>query len=294
MHPQHHPFYHLKWGIFFILLAWLAFTLMATLSRIATATVPLSSVLVFQNFVSWLAIVPWVFIHRIHSLRTERFGLIFVRSFLGTVGFALLFLAVERTSLVDAVLLNNAAPLLVPFVVWIWLKKPINHKLWPGIIAGFIGIIFILKPGKALLDPGALFALASACCMALAMISVRLLSYTERSHVVLFYYFLIGSLITLPFSLYFWKPLYGIEWLELILIGCFSVLGQWCFMRAFHHAKPTHLGPFCYMAVVYSGIIEWILWGKVPDLFAWMGILLVVMGGIWTIRHSEPPPPKAV
>jgi len=45
------------------------------------------------------------------------------------LAFTLLFMAVQQTSLVDAVLLNNAAPLIVPFAVWIWLKIPINHQL---------------------------------------------------------------------------------------------------------------------------------------------------------------------
>jgi hypothetical protein len=86
----------------------------------------------FQNFISWLIIIPWIFLHGIHSLKTQRAGLIFVRSIGGLFAFAFLFMAVQRTSLVDAILLNNAAPLIVPFAVWIWLKIPINHKLWPG------------------------------------------------------------------------------------------------------------------------------------------------------------------
>ena len=102
---------------------------MATISRFATATVPLLTVIFFQNFISWLTIIPWVCVHGIHSLRTQRLGLIFVRSIGGLLAFTLLFMAVQQTSLVDAVLLNNAAPLIVPFAVWIWLKIPINHQL---------------------------------------------------------------------------------------------------------------------------------------------------------------------
>lgn len=290
---EHAPYYHLKWGIFYILLAWLAFTLMATIARIATATVSTYTVIFFQNFISWLAILPWVWKHGISSLKTSRFGLIFVRSVVGTFIFAFLFLAVERISLVDAILLNNSSPIFIPFVVWIWLKTPINHKLWVGIIAGFLGIIFILKPGKQIFDPGALYGLAAAIAASIAMISVRLLSFTEKHHTVLFYYFLIGSLMLLPFTLYVWKPLNRIEWGEMLLIGLLSTFGQWFFIRAFHHAKPTQIGPFCYAAVVYSGLIEWAFWGKVPDLFSWIGVLLVVLGGIWTIRFSQPPKPHA-
>lgn len=287
----HPPFHHLKWGIFYILVAWLFFTLMATISREISPHVNVSVVLFFQNFISLLMMIPWIFLHGIKSLKTQRFGLIFLRSIGGLLAFAFLFLAVQKTSLVDAVLLNNAAPLLIPFVVLVWLKIPINHKLWPGIIAGFIGIILILKPGKEILNPGALYALAAAICLSIVMIAVRLLSYTEKTHAVLLYYFAIASLCTLPIAAYFWKWPTAHEWAGLVSIGVLSGVGQWTFIRAFHHAKPSHLGPFCYMAVVYSGLIEWILWGQVPDLLAWIGISMVCAGGIWSIRFSQPPPP---
>ncbi|HSX26550.1 MAG TPA: EamA family transporter, partial [Chlamydiales bacterium] len=289
---EHPPLYHLKLGILFILLAWLFFTLMATLSRFATATLSLSTVIFFQNFIGLLGVIPWIFHHGSSSLKTDRFGLILVRALTGLLSFIFLFMAVERTSLVDAILLNNAAPILIPFVTWIWLKIPINHKLWPGIIAGFLGIILILKPGKEIIDPGALLAFGAAISSSITMVSIRLLTSTERHHTVLFYYFLIASFLCLPISLYTWKNPTGIEWLYLIGIGVLYYCGQWAFIRAFHHAKPSELGPFCYMAVVYSGFIEWILWGNIPDLLVWIGIALVCIGCIWTIRHSKPTPLK--
>ncbi len=289
----HPPHFHLKWGIFFILLAWLFFSLAATASRFASATVSVSTVLFFQNFVSFVLILPWVFHHGIHTLKTERFGLIFFRGFTGLCTFLFLFLAVKKTTLVDAMLLNNTGPLFVPFVIWLWLKTPINHKLWPGILGGFVGIIFILRPGAEILDIGALFALGAGVCLSLIMVAVRLLSYTERSHTVLFYYFLIASLGPLPFMVAQWTSPTPIVWLELIGVGTLSVLGQWCFLRAFHHAKPSQLGPFCYSAIVYSAFIEWAIWGNIPDVWAWVGILLICLGGIWTILYSHPPaPPK--
>ena len=125
-------------------------------------------------------------------------------------------------------------------------------------------------------------------CLSIVMIAVRRLSYTDRHHSVLFYYFFIASVLCLPLSLYHWKSLNEIESIQVTAIGFLSAFGQWCFMRTFHHAKPSQLGPFCYMAVVNSGFIEWVIWGKVPDLLAWIGIALVCAGGIWSIRYSNP------
>jgi drug/metabolite transporter (DMT)-like permease len=262
---------------------------MAALSRIVSQTAPVPTIVFFQNFISWACVTPWIAKHGFGILRTERFRLIFFRSIIGLIGFTSLFLAVQRISLVDSILLYNSAPLFLPFVLWLWLKIPIDHKLWPGILVGFIGIVLILKPGREILDLGALFGLCSSLSLALIMVSVRLLSETENDHAVLFYYFLIASVISLPVALYYWMPLNQSEWIKIFGIGAFSYLGQWSFMRAFHYQTPAQLGPFCYMAVVYSVLIQWAIWNNLPDFLAWGGIFLVCAGGLWTLHYNSRP-----
>lgn len=278
----------LKAGIFYILAAWLLFTVMTIVARFASKTIPIASILFLQNLIGLLTLIPWIKKHGWELVRTNRFGLLLFRSLASISAIGLSFLAVQRTSLVDTMLLNNASPLWIPFVVLIWLRKPINHSLWPGLIAGFIGIVLILHPGKEFLQAGALFALAAGILQSINMVSIRVLSYTERNHTVMFYYFLICTIVTLPFSIYEWVQPDFIAWMEIIAIGLCLALGQWAFVRAFHHAKASDLGPFCYSAVVYSVLIEWALYSQMPGLLAWAGIALVCAGGIWAIRFSAP------
>lgn len=288
-HVQHQPYYHLKWGICFMLIAWLFITVAGTFTRIASGSLPISEIVFFRSFIAWLCVVPWVFIHGLRSLKTDHPWLTILRGACGLINTACLFTAIKKTSLVDAMLLLNSAPIFVPFIVWAWLKLPINHKLWPGIIGGLAGVVFILKPGVEIINPGALYALAAGVTLSIVMVSVRLLSYTEKSHAVIFNYFLIASIGPLVFAGSWILPS-GMTWLVLIAIGFFTFLGQWAFIRAFHHAKPSQISPFAYSAVVYSAIIEWIVWDHIPDLYVWIGVLLICLGGIWTIRHSTPPP----
>ncbi len=280
---------NLRSGIFYMLIAWLLFTLMTLFARFASKTIPLASILFLQNLIGLITLIPWIKKHGWELMRTERFGLLLFRSIASISAIGLSFLAVQKTSLVDTMLLNNASPLWVPFVVLIWLKIPINHSLWTGLIAGFIGIVLILHPGKEFLQVGALFALAAGILQSINMVSIRVLSYTERNHTVMFYYFLICTLISLPFSIYEWVRPDFLAWVEIIAIGLSLALGQWAFVRAFHHGKASELGPFCYSAVVYSVLIEWALYNRVPGLLAWVGIALVCAGGIWAIRFSNPP-----
>ena len=274
-------------GVVYILIAWLFFTLMTIVTRFASKTAPLGTILLFQNLIGLATVLPWLQKHGWELIRTQRFGFILFRSLVSLTAIWLSFLAVQRISLVNTMLFNNASPLWIPFVVLIWLKIPIKHILWPGLIAGFVGILLILKPGKEVIHLGTLFALGAGILQSVNMVSLRQLSFTARNHTVLFYYFLICSLVTFPFSLLEWTALSPVVWGEIFAIGMCLALGQWAFVRAFHHAKAAQLGPFCYSAVVYSALIDWALYGLIPDFWAWIGIVLVCAGGIWAIRMNR-------
>ena len=282
-----HPIRHYYLGIGYILLAWFLFTLMTLITRFASTQVSLGSILCFQNLIGLLTVLPWLAKHGWGLLRTERMGLITFRSFVSLIAIFLSYMAVQKTSLVDTMLFNNASPLWIPFVVLLWKKIPIQHITWPGILAGLAGILLVLQPGVEVIQVGALFAIGAGILQSVNMVSLRLLSYTERNHTVLFYYFGLCALVCLPFVLFQSPNMGWMLWGQIIALSLCFVLGQWAFVRAFHFAKASHLGPFCYAAVVYSVLLDWFLYGQAPNFLAWIGIALICAGGIWAIRFSR-------
>ena len=86
------------------------------------------------------------------ELRTSRTWLHILRAAAGLLSQVLMFVAVKRMPLVNAVLLSNSAPLFIPLVTWVWLKERIGGMVWVSLLIGFAGVILILKPGLALLS----------------------------------------------------------------------------------------------------------------------------------------------
>ncbi|MBF8262798.1 MAG: putative rane protein [Parachlamydiales bacterium] len=78
------------------------------------------------------------------------------------------------------------------------------------------------------------------------------------------------------------------------VIAILSTAAQFATIRAFHHASPTALGPFNYCSVVYAGLLDWGLYGVQPDLWSWIGIILICLGGIWAIRQGTATLPPLV
>lgn len=293
--PQHPDHPNLLKGVLLFLVAMLCFVLMGLTARFTLPKVSIFMILFVQSVIGCLFSIPWVVKHGWRSLKTKRLPLISARTVGGVVGFACYFLAAQKITLTNAFLLFNTGPLILPFVIRIWLKKKIEHRLWPGIIIGFIGVICILQPDKKLLaNAGALFGLGSGLCFAFNMLSMRLLSYTEKPHAFLFYYFLISAIFACPGAIY--QPAIPdlSAWVLLILLGVLASLSMHIFLLAFHHAKASQLSPFAYASVVFSAILDITIFHLLPTWLSFSGMILIIAGGLLTIYYSKPRPPAVL
>src|SRR5262245_1917616 len=171
----------------------------------AVSHVPTAVVGFFQSSISLALFLPWVLRHGIADVRTNQFPLHIVRAMSGLLSQLLYFWAVHTMQLVDAVLLVNAAPLFIPIVAFLWNRTSITWPVALSLLIGFVGVVLIIRPGRDLLtDPSALIALSAALFSAIALVSVNKLSGQNKPDTILFYYFLIGSVATLPFALAQW------------------------------------------------------------------------------------------
>jgi len=270
-----------------VLLSAVFFTVTIALSREASARSSVPTVLFFQYLISMIFTLPFMIKGGKKNFKMSKVGAILIRSIAGYLNFAFVFLAIQKTSLVNVVLLNNSAPLFIPLIIWFWKRKKLKWPLWLGMIIGFIGIAIILKPNHEIIKFGGLYGLGSAFCLAISMIAQRRLAKKERIQTVLFYYFLISTIISIPFTIDTWQAINRDTFWLLVLIGCLFAVGQNLFLRACRYEKPSILSSFNYSAVVYGVLIQWFFWNNFPSITDIIGILVVCTGGIVTILYSR-------
>jgi drug/metabolite transporter (DMT)-like permease len=200
-----------------------------------------------------------------------------------------MFVAVKKMPLVNAVLLANSAPLFIPLVGRVWLKKAVRAPVLAGLGVGFVGVVLVLRPGLALFtNPVALIALAAALCSAFALVSVNQLSETEPAPRVLFYYFFVSTLASLPFAMRAWVAPTSIQWVFLGGIGLMMAVSQVLILEAYRHATASRIAAFNYTVVIFSGLIGWVVWKDAPGWLSLVGVLLVTTGGILSTVFGGP------
>ena len=244
------------------------------------------------ELVSLVVFLPWVLRGGTGQMRTGRLPVHVLRALAGLLSQVLYFWSVKQMSLVDAVLLVNAAPLFIPVIALMWQGTRIAPAVLASLAVGFVGVVLIIKPGPGLLaNPSSLIALSAALFSAIALVTVNTLSRTDRPDTILFYYFLIASVATAPFAALEWKtPSLG-EWGLLIGVGVFMALAQLLIILAYQHATASQIAPFNYSVVIFSGLIGWIVWRNALDAVAVLGILLVSAGGILSSCWRAPDTP---
>jgi len=89
----------------------------AAVSKHIAAEVSTSAIVFYQYAICWLLSLPWVIRHGLSSLKTAQPGQHLLRGISGCLCFYAFYFAISKIPLVDAMLLRNAAPLLVQVVI---------------------------------------------------------------------------------------------------------------------------------------------------------------------------------
>lgn len=149
----------------------------------------------------------------------ERLGLHLLRAATGTGCWYALFVAIKHIPLANATLLTYSAPLWMPLIAWAVTRRRVAVPTWLGAGIGFVGILLVLQPQGHGFSAGELSALAGALLLAVAMMSVRWLGATEPVTRVLFYYFLLATVMSIPIAIADWQPVASQGWPWLIALG---------------------------------------------------------------------------
>ncbi|RTE67517.1 DMT family transporter [Amphritea opalescens] len=270
-------------GAAFALATSLVMSFAAAATKYTAEFVSIEQIVLFQYLICTLIMLPWLARKGFKVLKTAKPGLHLARGLSGWLCFYTYYLALNEIPLGEAALLRNAAPLIVPLLVLVWLKDRMPLLNWLPVILGFIGIALVLKPQGNSFNPWHLVGVASAMLLAVSIVTTRELTLSEPTHCILFYYFSLSALFSLPLAVINWQP---VDLISIPLILAIS-LSIWCIMwlytQAYRYAKATVIAPISYFGVLFASLLGWLFWQQVPDMMSVIGAVLIIGGGIGSV-----------
>lgn len=235
---------------------------------------------------SLVALAPFCYSAGAGVWRSKAPGLQLVRSVCAALGMIFGFYAVGLLPLAEFTALTFTLPLFVVLLAVLMLKEEVRWRRWLATIAGFLGVLIMVRPGAAAFDPAALVALASVLGIALAVMMVKKLPAGE-SHVTMLIYFCLTSIaLSIGPALYFWQwPDVG-QWLLLAAVGFLGVGSQAMIIRAYRVGEASFVAPFDYLKLILAGLIGFLVFAEVPDAWTALGALVIVGSTFYIARRD--------
>ncbi len=202
------------------------------------------------------------------------------------------FYCITQLPLATAVTLNYTSPLFLTLLTTMILKDHFHWLLAVAVVLGFAGVVLLLRPSLQEDQwSGGLIGLASGFFAAIAYLNIRHLgNLGEPDWRVVFYFTLISTIITSIWMLFnTFHPITPVNFLLLLGIGITATLAQLALTRAYHTGKILVVGALAYSTVVFASLWGILIWGELLSLTSWLGIGLIVAGGLLSLRASIKP-----
>jgi drug/metabolite transporter (DMT)-like permease len=220
------------------------------------------------------------------SLKTKRWGWHLLRTVLATGAMFGFFYGLARMPLVNALTIAFMAPLIVTALSVPFLGEHVGWRRWLAVIAGFIGVVIVLRPGEGMFTPAATAVIIAAFCWAGLALTARKLAATETTFSLSVYITagpLIVSTLILPGN--YSTPTFE-AWVLFILAGLSSALAWVGIVGGYRRAPPVVLAPFEYIALIGAAIAGYLIWGEVPDRWVITGGLIIIGSGIFIVYRE--------
>jgi len=240
----------------------------------------------FRYAIGCVLMLPVVMHVGIAGMRTRRLGWHLFRASTAALAQVCVYYGVTHLLLADATALAFSRLLFSTVLAAVVLHEAVNRRRWTATIAGFLGVLVVLRPGESAIDVAALVAIAGALIFAAGMVAVPKLATTDSPTQIIFYNNVLSVVFIAVPTLIIWRTPDLREFLFLLAIGALTTVSINCFIRGFAVGETSVVAPMEYARIIYATIIGFIVFGELPDGWTGVGALIIIGSTLYIARRE--------
>lgn len=196
--------------------------------------------------------------------------------------------AVALTPLASASAILQAMPLAVTLGAVLFLGEPVGWRRWSAIIAGFLGVLLVIRPGMAGFEPASLLAVVAVFALAARDLSTRVIPKSVSTMQLSAY----GFAAVVPVGLIMRAfsggpaPMSGLTLLQLAGACVAGVLGYYALTAAMRVGEIAVVTPYRYSRLLFALIIGLLVFDEHPDSWTLAGAALIMGAGLYTLLRE--------
>ena len=275
-------------GIALICVAYVLFSGLDATAKLLGQTYPVTQIIwvrfAVHAAVALLLMAPYL---GERPWRAGRPGLQLLRGLLLVGATITNFTALRYLQLAETSAIFFSSPLIVAALSVPLLGEHVGPRRWTAIVAGFIGVMIVIRPGMGLMHWAVGLALLTALIGSLYQILSRKLAEDDSAHTTQLYTAMIAAAATAPLASLDWVAPSALGWALMVLMGVLGGAGHWLLAVAHAHAPAPSLAPFNYTQIVWMPLLGYLVFNDVPSVWTAVGGGVVVASGLYLLHRER-------
>jgi len=251
---------------------------------------PAMEILFFKNFIAFLCLLISCHSSLKSLLKTKALYGQMLRGLLATVGGWTWTLSLLYLPLAEASALSLTSTLFTSLGGILFFKEKSRLSLWGALAVGFLGVLIILQPTKAMFSIYAFLPLISAVAFAGSALLIKPLGIRDTPNTTLLYSMGCVSLLSGIPTCFEWVTPSCLDFLKLMGIGGIYLIAQKFLNAAYMHATASFLAPFKFSKFPLSALIGILFFMEIPSEITLMGGGIIMGACIYLIWNEKKNP----
>ena len=297
-------------GISAIVLGTICFSVNDISVKLFSSEIPLNQLMFFRAIfaISILLLVILPFYGGLKYLNTSNPVFHIFRGLAVVGANTFFFISIAELSLAEATAIFFIAPILITIFAMFFLQEKVGIRRGLACFIGFLGMLFIIKPGTISFELISIFPLIAALFYTALHIVTRKYGSQEKPLTMGFYIQVCFLVTSLMFAGGFYLADFDAEhsnaltfltgsWVSVSTFDMFHILvgialpisiGGILVSYAYKNYEASFLAPFEYGALVIAVVSTYLIWNEIPDRLSLIGMILIMLSGIFvSLREKQ-------
>lgn len=211
-----------------------------------------------------------------------------IRGFLIAISTQMGFYTISVIPLATTTVLFFTAPIFATVLAIFIHKEKVGPRRIFAILAGFSGVLIILRPGFDVLELGLITAIGSSLTFATALTMSRNLSNADGPLSTYFSSVVIMVIVSIPIAApVFAMPKLDVTWIAMIALIVTSTTRGIADIEAYRHADAALLTPVTYLRLVFIGAAAYVFFNETIDTPTVIGATIIIAATLYIAQRER-------